>query len=232
MESTEKTTESRNITVSSVGSWIIGVLLIIVGISTIVTNPLSAIVYIVLGIIFTPVTNKKIEDKFKIKLSRGIKIVILILGIIFASTLSSDIVSNESANTSDNKTEEIVEEPVVEKVQNEKQTTTVSESPKQEQVDNLTTGERQAVLSAKKYLGYSSFSRKGLIKQLEFEGFTNQEAVYGVDQTNADWNAQAAKSAKKYIEYSSFSRSGLITQLEYEGYTRQQAEYGATAVGY
>ena len=31
------------------------------------------------------------------------------------------------------------------------------------------------------YLDYSSFSRKGLIDQLEYEGFTSAQAVYGVD---------------------------------------------------
>ena len=35
---------------------------------------------------------------------------------------------------------------------------------------------------AKEYLGAMSFSRSALIDQLEFEGFTHNEAVYGVNQ--------------------------------------------------
>lgn len=37
-----------------------------------------------------------------------------------------------------------------------------------------------AYQKALEYLDYSSFSRSGLIEQLEFEGFTSAQAVYGV----------------------------------------------------
>lgn len=93
-------------------------------------------------------------------------------------------------------------------------------------------GEKNAARKALEYLRFMPFSRNGLIKQLEYEGFTHQESVYGVDQSGADWNEQAALKAEQYLELMSFSRSGLIEQLEYEGFTRQQAEYGVRAVGY
>ena len=67
---------------------------------------------------------------------------------------------------------------------------------------------------------------------MEYEGFTHQEAVYGVDNSGADWNKQAALKAQSYLDYSALSREGLIEQLEYEGFTREQAEYGVEAVGY
>ena len=41
----------------------------------------------------------------------------------------------------------------------------------------------QAAKSAKDYLDFSSFSRSGLIEQLEFEGYTSEQAEYGVSQT-------------------------------------------------
>ena len=40
----------------------------------------------------------------------------------------------------------------------------------------------QAVKSAKNYLDFSAFSRSGLISQLEFEGFSTEDATYAVDQ--------------------------------------------------
>lgn len=95
-----------------------------------------------------------------------------------------------------------------------------------------TLGEKNALASAKNYLSFSSFSKKGLIKQLEFEGFSNQEAQYAVENCGADWNEQAAKSAQNYLSFSSFSKSGLIQQLKFEGFTDEQAQYGASAVGY
>lgn len=77
-----------------------------------------------------------------------------------------------------------------------------------------------------------AFSYKGLVEQLEYEGYSNEEATYAVDNCGANWNEQAAKKAESYMSYMSFSRSGLIEQLEYEGFTSKQAEYGVTAVGY
>ena len=41
----------------------------------------------------------------------------------------------------------------------------------------------QAAGSAKSYLEYSSFSRQGLVDQLKFEGFTPEQAEFGVSQT-------------------------------------------------
>lgn len=40
----------------------------------------------------------------------------------------------------------------------------------------------QAAKAAQKYLDYMAFSRSGLIEQLEYEGYTHDEAVYGVDK--------------------------------------------------
>jgi hypothetical protein len=95
-----------------------------------------------------------------------------------------------------------------------------------------TLGEKNALKKANSYLSYSSFSYKSLIEQLEFEGFSNEESVYAVDNCGANWNEQCAKKAKSYMSYSSFSRTGLIEQLEFEGFTHEQAEYGAKSVGY
>ena len=94
-----------------------------------------------------------------------------------------------------------------------------------------TIGQANARESAASYLQYSSFSRSGLIDQLEFEGFSTEDATYGVDAQNADWFAQAVATAERYLDYSSFSRSELIGQLEFEGFTSEQAVHGANAVG-
>jgi SOS response regulatory protein OraA/RecX len=79
---------------------------------------------------------------------------------------------------------------------------------------------------AASYLSLTAFSRSGLIKQLEFEGFSNADATYGADAQNAEWNKQAAKAAGNYLKLSAFSRSGLIKQLEYEGYSNADATFG------
>lgn len=106
------------------------------------------------------------------------------------------------------------------------------EEAERQKIANATLGEKNALNTAKQYLNYTAFSYKGLIDQLEYEGYTNAEAKFGADNCGADWNEQAAKCAQQYMDYTSFSRSGLIDQLEYEGFTKEQAEYGVKAVGY
>jgi uncharacterized membrane protein len=98
-------------------------------------------------------------------------------------------------------------------------------------VAGVSVSQKNAVRSAENYLDYSAFSRTGLIHQLEYEGFSTEDATYGVDNTTVDYNEQAAEAAKNYLEYSSFSRQGLIDQLQYEGYTVAEAEYGVSQTG-
>lgn len=93
-------------------------------------------------------------------------------------------------------------------------------------------GNENALKKAKDYISYDAFSQSGLIKQLEFEGFSNSEAQYGADNCGADWNEQAKKKAKDYMDYDSFSKQGLIDQLVFEGFTQEQAEAGAASVGF
>jgi len=98
--------------------------------------------------------------------------------------------------------------------------------------DNPTLGEENAVKKANQYLKYSAFSKTGLVKQLEYEGFSNSESNYAVNHIQVDWDEQAVKKAKQYLKYSAFSRTRLIDQLEYEGFTHDQAVYAVGQVGY
>lgn len=93
--------------------------------------------------------------------------------------------------------------------------------------DNATMGEKMALSSAKNYLRTMGFSKKGLIEQLEFEGYTTSEATYAVNHCGANWKEQAVRVAKNYLKTMSFSKQGLIEQLEFEGFTSAEATYGA-----
>ena len=94
-----------------------------------------------------------------------------------------------------------------------------------------TRGEQNALSTAHDYLDTMAFSRSGLIDQLKYEGYTDSEAEYAVDNCGADWDYQAVLMAEEYLDAMSFSRSGLIDQLEYEGFSYSQASAAATAVG-
>ena len=107
-----------------------------------------------------------------------------------------------------------------------------TEETEEETESDVTLGMSNALQKALDYLDYTAFSYTGLIEQLEYEGYTEEEATYAVDNCGADWYEQAVIKAEQYLDYTSFSKSGLIEQLEYDGFTTEQAEYAVEAVGY
>lgn len=110
---------------------------------------------------------------------------------------------------------------------------TPNDAPAQDSAnnDNTTVGEQMAVASAKNYLRVSAFSKKGLIEQLEFEGYSIAEATYAVNNCGANWTEQAVKSAKNYLRVSAFSKKGLFEQLQFEGYLLDEATYAVNNCG-
>ena len=139
-----------------------------------------------------------------------------------------DIIKEYQTQSQETTVKEDVEEQKVETeqaVEQKVETPTVQSS-------SPTLAQQNALKSAESYLNYTSFSRTGLIKQLEFEGYSNADATYAVDHVKVNWNEQCAKTAESYLNYTSFSRSGLYNQLEFEGFTSEQIEYGLQAVGY
>ncbi|EOD9945380.1 Ltp family lipoprotein [Acinetobacter baumannii] len=111
-----------------------------------------------------------------------------------------------------------------------------TDTPEQSQ-PGFTVQQMNAIRSAKSYLDFSGFSRKGLIKQLSSEhgeGYSVEDATIAVDSLDVDWNEQAARSAQQYLDFQGFSCKGLIKQLSSphgEKYTEAQATYGAQKVG-
>lgn len=89
-----------------------------------------------------------------------------------------------------------------------------------------------AIDCAQDYVDLMAFSRQRLISQLEYEGYSNEAAVYAVDNIRVDWNSECAQCAQDYLNFMSFSRQGLYDQLAYEGFTDEQIQYGLSQVGY
>ncbi len=94
-----------------------------------------------------------------------------------------------------------------------------------------TEDESKALRRAKQYLDVLPFSYSSLVEQLEYEGFTHDDAVYGVDHCEANWYEQAVKKGQAHLNLFNYSESELIDQLEYEGFTHDEAKYAATQLG-
>ncbi|MBU9721709.1 MULTISPECIES: Ltp family lipoprotein [Bacillaceae] len=121
--------------------------------------------------------------------------------------------------------EEEIEEPAEEEAPAEEQEEVVEET------ESETLSQQNAVAMARDYLAYTAFSKSGLIDQLKFEGFDDDDATYAVNQINVDWREQAVIMAQDYLDYTSFSRSGLIQQLEFEGFSTEDATYAVDEIG-
>ena len=86
----------------------------------------------------------------------------------------------------------------------------------------LTTAQASAKRSAESYLDYSGFSKKGLIDQLKFEGFSTKDSEVAIDTMKVNWNAEADESAKSYMEMSASHARDLSISWSSEGSPRSK----------
>ena len=139
--------------------------------------------------------------------------------------------------------------PMAEQAQMPAQTPRVSASPKptgtpkptlnKDKVETgsisqeITVGEKNALLKAESYLSFTNFSYQGIIHQLEnYEEFSHAEAVFAADHCGADWLEQALKAARSHLAFSSYSYQGIINQLEkYAYFSHTEAVYAADNCG-
>lgn len=95
-----KENEVKKITVGSIFSWIFGVIFLLAGVGAIATSPIPGIIIIICSAMIIPYFNKLIIDKFNIKISGGVKFLLVI--IIFTAvgfTATNDI--TDSINQQD-----------------------------------------------------------------------------------------------------------------------------------
>src|SRR5690625_43516 len=118
-----------------------------------------------------------------------------------------------------------------EELKKEQEELAKEEARKKEQENAETKSQQQAVKMAQNYISYTAFSKSGLIDQLEFEGFDNEDASYAVEKIDVNWKEQAVIMAENYLDYTAFSRSGLIEQLKFEGFSDEIATYAVNEVG-
>lgn len=94
-----------------------------------------------------------------------------------ASKESSDA-NNQTEKVDDVATETKAKEEVETKAKEEAET-----KAKEEAENTLSLSQENAIQKGQDYLEYSSFSKSGLAEQLKYDGFTSEEATYGVSKT-------------------------------------------------
>ncbi len=93
--------QSKKISVGLVLGWIFGILFALTGISSIFSEPVSGIVMLIMAAVLLPPINKIVDKKWKFHLSGGIKIVLIVIGIIiFSSTVDTSNTTDQKDNQS------------------------------------------------------------------------------------------------------------------------------------
>lgn len=163
----------------------------------------------------------------------GLFALLIVLGVV-----GTMMQSPEERKANEQKAEEIIKQEEA-KNQTKEATKKKETAKKKEEIeaDSLTGPQKNAVRSAKQYLGFQGFSRAGLIQQLSSDagdGYKVADATIAVDSLKVDWNQEAVRSAKQYLNMQGFSCNGLIEQLSSSAgdqYTVSQATYGAQQAG-
>ena len=94
-----------------------------------------------------------------------------------------------------------------------------------------TENQQKALDKANEYVDTLPLSHDGLIKQLEYDGYTTDVATYAADNCSANWNKEAKEMAEQYMDSTTYTYKDMVQQLETEGFTKDQAKFGAKAVG-
>ena len=109
-------------------------------------------------------------------------------------------------------------------------TTTKAETTTTKKAEILS--QRNAVRKAEDYIRFMAFSKVGLIEQLEFEGFSKEDATYAVNHISVNWNEQAYEKGQSYLDMMGFSEDGLREQLDFEGFTKSEIDYAINKLGF
>ncbi|MFA6270222.1 MAG: hypothetical protein WC657_03380 [Candidatus Paceibacterota bacterium] len=111
MENELKSSEvkTKNITLGSIIGWIFGVVIGITGIINIFSNPLSGLLFILATVITLPPANKYLKEKMHISLSKGVKIVLVLILLGVAGSQVGEKAKTEAVQTVSQTTEKVEE---------------------------------------------------------------------------------------------------------------------------
>lgn len=194
------------------------------------TSVVGMFVFFVLGIIGMVRKSGKAKKSF---IAWGVCLILLIASVSFSESTETEQAVTPEVKVEDKTEEEAQETEAVKeesKEVSEPKEEVVVEEPKEEE-PQLTASQKNAIRQADSYLSMMAFSRSGLIEQLEFEGYSKEDATFAVDNVEVDWREQAVKSAENYNELMPMSRQGLIDQLVFEGHSREDADYAVGQIG-
>lgn len=255
----EQITPSKKISAGLILSWIFGVLFALTGIISVFSEPIPGLVMLIMATVLLPPATKLIDQKWKIHFSKGVKITIVIVGLIIlgATVDTSDVSNNQQAETREEgqiaNNENAIEEAspdnqangeqlqaeTKEQTANEEKTETIptpNEDPEPTKEATVPVEYKSALAKADSYANDQHMSKKGLYNQLTSEygeQFSKEAAQYAVDNVKTDWKANALAKATSYANDQHMSKKGVYDQLvsDYgEQFTKAEAQYAVDNV--
>ena len=181
-----------------------------------------------------PTTQANPPPKKKFRWGRALAAAVIVIFLLIvvsciASIAGSDGPSPEPSERTTDPTVQTTESetsvPVPTAIEPAKPTPTKKAAPK------LSVEQQECIQSAESYIDSGGYSKKGLITQLKYEGFSTEEAKYAVEHIGANWMNEAAESAESYMDSGGYSKKSLTDQLLYEGFTKAEAAHGVKSVG-
>jgi len=137
----EQITSSKKITVGLILSWIFGVLFALTGVVFVFSEPIPGLVMLIMAAVLLPPVMKLTDQKWKFHLSGGMKIVVIVIGlIIFSATVdTSDISDTQQSESQIEAKEQVV------KTEKTETTPTLQKQEEQTEVKNELINEEKKI---------------------------------------------------------------------------------------
>lgn len=208
----EQAKSSKKITVGLILGWIFGILFALTGIISVFSEPIPGIVMLIMAAVLLPPINKLVDEKWKLHLSGGMKIVVIIIGfIIFGSTIDT----SETEKQQNNQTQ--VQQEQEQSVSNIKQQ---KDEAKPTEKHPKTTNNKKPVETKKTEIIPTSDEKK--IEVIEEKPEPIKEATVPAEHKSA------LNKATMYAKTMHMSKQGVYDQLvsEYgEKFSADAAQY-------
>jgi hypothetical protein len=216
MKNGEQFSEPKNITMSMVLGWIVGILFILAGASMMTSSVLAGILAILAGLILLPAVNDIIKEKAGVNLSGVLRFVIAVILIGIAATMSADDMQEDVVGTTFEEQGSPVEESVAtESVEKEwvKVAELTASSNKQSETFTLEGGQQKIEYT----VTGGQFSMCGVYVVDEGESITEQGGfpVVLIDSAKTDETMMRKSAGHYYFDLQVANADCMVELYEY-----------------
>ena len=204
---------------------IFAVLVAFVSIGILAHNVFSGIISFCFAYLVSPLSDKQIRKKIKVENERWLY---TIASLAFATSFAYTVVNSNTNLDNDQKEAINVNQQKEEIAKLKKEIELITKE--RDKIKN--NNQEKVVAAAKSYIEYAPMSKEGMIEQLKYENFSQDDAEYAVNHANIKWDEQASRSAVVFIGYSNPTTNELKEQLQFEKFSDEEINYALEHNGF